>query len=96
VTKVNVTPCTGVFSTLRTFRDTYFSEGTEDIRKQQKKVTAKKTPNRAGATPLFRLSAAQKVLGVAPALRHCQSCQVFFGVQRKVSQIPNQGEEICH
>jgi len=27
-----------------------------------------KMPNRAGATPLFRLSAAQKVRGVAPAL----------------------------
>jgi hypothetical protein len=30
-------------------------------------VTVKKTPNWAGATPLFRLSAAQKVRGVAPA-----------------------------
>jgi hypothetical protein len=34
----------------------------------QAKVTVEKTPNRAGATPLFRLSAAQKVRGVAPAL----------------------------
>ena len=32
------------------------------------KVTPKKMSNRAGATPLFRLSAAQKVRGVAPAL----------------------------
>jgi hypothetical protein len=34
----------------------------------QGKVTVEKTLNRAGATPLFRLSAAQKVRGVAPAL----------------------------
>ena len=31
------------------------------------KVTAEKTPEWAGATPLFRLSAAQKVRGVTPA-----------------------------
>ncbi len=31
------------------------------------RVTVGKTPNRAGATPHFRLPAAQKVLGVAPA-----------------------------
>ena len=44
----------------------------------QPKVTVEKTPNRAGATPLFRLSAAQKVRGVASALRHGKSCQPFF------------------
>ena len=33
----------------------------------QARVTVEKTPKRAGATPLFRLSAAQKVHGVAPA-----------------------------
>ncbi len=32
-----------------------------------RKVTQKKTPDWAGATPLFRLSAAQKVRRVAPA-----------------------------
>jgi predicted transcriptional regulator len=35
---------------------------------QSIKVTAEKKSNRAGATPLFRLSAAQKVRGIAPAL----------------------------
>src|SRR5579862_3932529 len=35
----------------------------------QVKVTVEKAPKRAGATPLFRLSAAQKVRGVTPALR---------------------------
>src|SRR5712671_1961707 len=34
---------------------------------RKRKVTQKKSPNWAGATPLFRLSAAQKVRGVAPA-----------------------------
>ena len=33
----------------------------------QTKVTAGKTLKRAGATPLFRLRAAQKVIGVTPA-----------------------------
>jgi hypothetical protein len=33
-----------------------------------------KRPNRAGATPLFRLSAAQKVRGVAPALGTLVAC----------------------
>jgi hypothetical protein len=40
----------------------------------QARVTAGKTPNRAGATPLFRLSAAQKVRGVAPALGTLVAC----------------------
>jgi hypothetical protein len=36
----------------------------------KKTDAVEKTPNRAGATPLFRLSAAQVNPGVAPALRH--------------------------
>ena len=42
---------------------------------RMRKVTEKKTPDWAGATPLFRLSAAQKVRGVAPA-RHARSVTV--------------------
>ena len=38
---------------------------------------AGKTPEWAGATPLFRLSAAQKVRGVAPA-RHACRVTVFW------------------
>ena len=38
-----------------------------DREAMQTKVTAGKTLKRAGATPLFRPSAAQKVCGVAPA-----------------------------
>jgi hypothetical protein len=37
-----------------------------------------KKQNRAGATPLFRLRAAQKVFGVAPALRHRVSVPYVF------------------
>jgi len=43
---------------------------------RMRKVTQKKTPDWAGATPLFRLSAAQKVRGVAPA-RHAGSMTAF-------------------
>ena len=51
----------------------------------QAKVTVEKTPNRAGATPLFRLSAAQKVRGVAPAL-HAGRVPFFprFGVSSNI------------
>ena len=45
---------------------------------EEARVTVEKMSNRAGATPLFRLSAAQKVRGVAPALRHVESCRCFF------------------
>jgi hypothetical protein len=43
---------------------------------RMRKVTQKKTPDWAGATPLSRLSAAQKVRGVAPA-RYAGSATVF-------------------
>ena len=39
----------------------------------KRKVAVEKTLNRAGATRLFRLSAAQKVHGVAPALAPSRS-----------------------
>jgi hypothetical protein len=44
------------------------------------KVTVKKRLKRAGATPLFCGQAAQKVLGVAPALRHKNLCRSFSTV----------------
>jgi predicted transcriptional regulator len=44
----------------------------------QARVTVEKTPNRAGATPLFRLSAAQKVRWVAPARWHGKSASRVF------------------
>jgi hypothetical protein len=43
----------------------------------KRKDAMDKTSNRAGATPLFRLSAAQKVRGVAPALGRLVACARF-------------------
>jgi len=48
-----------------------------------KKCPAEKNPNRAGATPLFRLSAAQKVFGVAPALGTVFGASDFFPPGKK-------------
>jgi hypothetical protein len=72
--------------TFFTFRiDTFFTRKVAEVSWNRKnttaageKVTVEKKQNRAGATPLFRLSAAQKVRGVAPALRHGESCRPFF------------------
>jgi len=52
----------------------------------QAKVTVEKTLKRAGATPLFRLSAAQKVRGVAPALRHGKSVPAVFSTVKGSSK----------
>jgi hypothetical protein len=49
---------------------------------EEARVTVEKMSNRAGATPLFRLSAAQKFRGVAPALRHAEPCQFFSRAQK--------------
>ena len=56
----------------------------------QPKVTVEKKLKRAGATPLFRLSAAQKVRGVAPALRHGKSCRLFFPRDRQFGKNTHQ------
>jgi len=53
----------------------------------QARVTVEKTPNWAGATPLFRLSAAQKVFGVAPALGTVSGASDFFRRAQRVSEI---------
>jgi hypothetical protein len=52
-----------------------------------KECPAEKNPNRAGATPLFGLSAAQKVFGVAPALGTVSGASDFFRRARKVSEV---------
>jgi hypothetical protein len=63
----------------------------------QAKVTVDKTPKRAGATPLFRLSAAQKVRGVAPALRHGTSCRFFSTVTGSAEKHkPTEEEQHAH
>ena len=53
----------------------------------KKKCPAEKTQNRAGATPLFGLSAAQKVLGVAPALGTVSGASDFFRQAQRVSEV---------
>jgi hypothetical protein len=60
------------------------------------KVTPEKTPNRAGATPLFRLSAAQKVRGVAPAHAAKIVPDVFSESQvGPEEEVTNQGGTPC-
>ena len=54
---------------------------------REKKCPAEKNPNRAGATPLSGLSAAQKVFGVAPALGTGSGASDFFRRARKVSEV---------
>jgi hypothetical protein len=56
----------------------HFLSKAGDRESRKEKITVEKRPNRAGATPLFRLRAAQKVFGVAAALGHRNSCPVFF------------------
>jgi hypothetical protein len=75
---VRTTHFSFVFSKFFTLWREQFLCGVGDREPVQAKVTVEKTPKRAGATPLFRLSAAQKVPGVAPALRHGKSCRLFF------------------
>ena len=54
---------------------------------RKKKCPAGKNPNRAGATPLFGLSAAQKVFGDAPALGTVAGASDFFRRARRVSEV---------
>jgi hypothetical protein len=54
---------------------------------REKKCPAEKTPNRAGATPLFGLSAAQKVFGVAPALGTVSGASDFLRRAQRVSEV---------
>jgi hypothetical protein len=54
---------------------------------REKKYPAEKNPNRAGATPLFGLSAAQKVCGVAPAMGIVSGASDFFRRARRVSDV---------
>ena len=68
VKRVRITFFSFVFSKFFTLLREQFLRSVEDRDAVKAKVTVEKTPKRAGATPLFRLQAAQKVRGVAPAL----------------------------
>ena len=62
--------CTFVFTLFFTLRCDEVLDRARTANSERKKDAVEKKPNRAGATPLFRLSAAQVNRGVAPALRH--------------------------
>jgi len=62
-----------VFSKFFSLWRDQFLCGVGDREPAQAEVTVEKTPKWAGATPLFRLSAAQKVRGVAPARMFARS-----------------------
>jgi hypothetical protein len=62
------TLCISTFSCFFTLWREQFVQSAGDRDSVKRKAAVEKTPNRAGATPLFRLSAAQKVRAVAPAL----------------------------
>ena len=66
------------------------SKGKENPRR--KKCPAEKDPNRAGATPLFGLSAAQKVFGVAPALGTVCGAPIFSAGHREFRRSKRKGE----
>jgi hypothetical protein len=69
VKEVRIASCTFVFSCLFTLCEYNLFGGKEVRAPMRGKVTVEKALKRAGATPIFRLSAAQKAAGVAPALR---------------------------
>src|SRR6267154_5782819 len=66
--KVRITHFSFVFSTFFTRSPTHGIDSQRFATTAPAKVAAQKRPNRAGATPLFCGRAAQKFLGVAPAL----------------------------
>jgi hypothetical protein len=70
VKKARTTSCTRDFSKSFTLWPGHVPEKQGERVSPKKKCPAEKNKNRAGAgaTPLFGLSAAQKVFGVAPAL----------------------------
>ena len=69
VKKVRFSFCTSEIATSSPCRKRISRESKKIEENAKAKIALEKTKNWAGATPLFRLRAAQKVLGVAPA--HC-------------------------
>jgi hypothetical protein len=68
VKRIETRGCTFFFTTFRTLWCSEVLARDKNRSTARRKNAMDKTPNRAGATPLFRLSAAQKVRGIAPAL----------------------------
>ena len=78
VKKVRFSFCTSEIATSSLCRKRISRESKNLGKNAKTRIAAERIKNWAGATPLFRLSAAQKVRGVAPALRHGNSCRPFF------------------
>ena len=85
--KVEITACTRPCFQSFTLWHWHVLKNQEEGVSTEKKCPAEKNPNRAGATPLFGLSAAQKVLGVAPALGIVSAAPDFFRRAQRVSEI---------
>jgi hypothetical protein len=62
-------------------------ENAGEERNPEEKCPAENHPNRAGATPLFGLSAAQKVFGVAPALGTVHGAALISAGQTEFEQL---------
>ena len=84
---VKTTSFTQHFSLSFTLWQTHVPERKGEQNERRRKCPAEKDPNRAGATPLFGLSAAQKVFGVAPALGTVSGASDFFRRAQGVSEI---------
>jgi hypothetical protein len=87
VKKVRTTSCTRFCLVSFTLWHTHVPEREGEGVNPKKKCPAEKIPNRAGAPPLFGLSAAQKVFGVAPALGTVAGASSFFRRGRRVSEV---------
>ena len=87
VKNVKTTSFTPSFSPSFTLWQTHVPERKGKENPRRRKCPAEKDPNRAGATPLFGLSAAQKVFGVAPALSTVSGASDFFRRAQRVSEI---------
>lgn len=85
--KVGITACTRpCFGSFTLWHRHVLKNQGEGVGRKEK-CPAEKIPNRAGATPLFGLSAAQKVLGVAPALGIVFAALDFFRRAQRVSEV---------
>ena len=89
--------CTVVFTTFCTLWQEHVLTSEEVPGNPKRKPAAKKTPNRAGATPLFRLSAAQKVFrghSRPPAQNSVPG--VFFRGAELILNLVQERKEPCH
>jgi len=96
VKTVRITACTFQIANFFTLKRGEVLGKRRNTKLDETKVTLKKMSNRAGATPLFRLSAAQKVRGVAPAHAAKIVPDVFSESQvGPEEEVTNQGGMAC-